>query len=394
MTRTACIVLILLSVFGCDPGPPEELQPTQTADPVATSAASSPSQVYTSRYDNPRDPGTSPSSPLGHAITLTGIDLAHETISFNDPANNLANGIGVHRRRVVSDFATYQISDSWISVSIDDRTATILGAVVCRSSLNEVTVPDVRIQLSDVPDYSQHAGRLWQNYCAPTAMANAITYMFETHPVLAMQSRQLKTDDQITSLIAGEASPPPRSGSLAALMKSDAEAGTSALTVASGTQAYLGLQTSPNVVTWQVRYVTYGQDVSDGFSEVLAGPDEFFKQVITDLAAGCGIVLTIFWGTPDENQSDGSLASTEPQSSANLSDSQSDPDRSESEMTASNSEAAFAGTENASVAQGASAGPAQPRLRTPSVRLFRRICGCDYVPPRLEPLWNRNNKAG
>jgi len=101
-----------------------------------------------------------------------------------------------------------------------------------------------------VPDFSEHYGPGWRNYCAPTVAANCVYYFgMSGHPNLlknnpigpdpAPSPPPGLADAGANSIIAGVNSPPPIAGSLAQLMGTAVNGGTTAANMRAGLDSYL-----------------------------------------------------------------------------------------------------------------------------------------------------------
>jgi len=121
---------------------------------------------------------------------------------------------------------------------------------------------------SAVPDFSQHYGPNWNNYCAPTVAANCVYYFGKSgHPKLLLGNpwgpdnpagpppALAGADAGANSIIAGVNSPPPLAGSLAQLMGTTVNGGTTVAGMVNGLDSYLetndpfnGVGTSWNTV--------------------------------------------------------------------------------------------------------------------------------------------------
>ena len=103
-----------------------------------------------------------------------------------------------------------------------------------------------------VPDFSQHYGPNWNNYCAPTVAANCVYYFGKSgHPNLLKGNlwgpdipagpppKLNGADAGANSIIAGVGSPPAIAGSLAALMGTTVNQGTTVANMVAGLDSYL-----------------------------------------------------------------------------------------------------------------------------------------------------------
>ena len=101
-----------------------------------------------------------------------------------------------------------------------------------------------------VPDFSQHYGPNWNNYCAPTVAANCVYYFaMSGHPNL-IGANPIGPDNPpgpppgaadtgANNVIAGANSPPPIAGSLAQLMNTTVNGGTTVANMVNGLDTYL-----------------------------------------------------------------------------------------------------------------------------------------------------------
>lgn len=103
-----------------------------------------------------------------------------------------------------------------------------------------------------VPDFSQHYGPAWNNYCAPTVAANCVYYFGQSgHPNLLKGNlwgpdipagpppKLNGADAGANSIIAGVNSPPAIAGSLAKLMNTSVNFGTTLANMVAGLDSYL-----------------------------------------------------------------------------------------------------------------------------------------------------------
>lgn len=147
-----------------------------------------------------------------------------------------------------------------------------------------------QFQLNSVPDFSQYHNAAWRNYCAPTSGADWVYHFANTYPALR-QGNPVgpggAADNGVDAIIAGN--PPPAVGSLAQLMGTTLNGGTTLLGCANGLDAYLeandGLAGNANWNTSMVLLANY------------PGPSaiNFFTALQQTLAAGGGVILAIGW---------------------------------------------------------------------------------------------------
>jgi hypothetical protein len=103
-----------------------------------------------------------------------------------------------------------------------------------------------------VPDFSQHYGPAWNNYCAPTVAANCVYYFGKSGHANLLKGFPWGpdipagpppavngADAGANSIIAGVNSPPTIAGSLAKLMNTGVNTGTTVANMVAGLDSYL-----------------------------------------------------------------------------------------------------------------------------------------------------------
>ncbi|HHN78058.1 MAG TPA: hypothetical protein ENK11_05210 [Phycisphaerales bacterium] len=150
----------------------------------------------------------------------------------------------------------------------------ILFAALCVPAADGAAV-----NLSGVPDFSQHADGAWRNYCMPTNGANMAYYFAQTYPSLGgpLPPDPL-ADVQATSVIGMD---------LAVRMGTTNSGGTTAAGAVAGLDSYLEdtWDLTPGGADWDTFY-------RDAAAE---GGTAFWQNIQNDISNMSGVILIIGW---------------------------------------------------------------------------------------------------
>lgn len=144
------------------------------------------------------------------------------------------------------------------------------------------------VSLNGVPDFSQHANAGWRNYCAPTSGADVAYYFSAAYPLLG---GAWGDNNAATTIIGGLNPPPPPPASMAGLMGTTLNRGTTVVGCVNGLDAYLenNWDNTPGGTDWDTFFLP-----SNPF---FGGPGgaEFWSILQSEIDNGSGIILAIAW---------------------------------------------------------------------------------------------------
>ena len=303
-----------------------------TLETTEESPDSPPKETSEIRYDLPVNPGFSPHLPVGHCLVLAGFEKNSAKMFFSDPADNLKTG---HQRRASFRPHPVRFINNFLTTVVNETPATVTGAVVVQPPDRAKRSTQTKWKQFGMPDFSQHAVSEWKCYCAPTSAADVLTFFSTRYPPLhprqafASESPRAKVGDWfVNRMISGSESPLPKQSSLAALMGTTVEGGTSMNGIRDGVIAYLNRTLGPSEKDWMVTQVLEDEDNPDG--------PQLWNKLCDHCSAGDGILLCILWGVPAGGGGGGSTR----ESVDSTSDSQSE---SENEDSSGNGEIDGAG---------------------------------------------------
>ncbi|MCZ6834164.1 MAG: hypothetical protein O7G85_00165 [Planctomycetota bacterium] len=144
------------------------------------------------------------------------------------------------------------------------------------------------INLSNVPDLSQHSGGSWANYCGPTNGSNVAYYFGQTYSGLVPgDTFPFASSSAADAIIAGASSPPPVLGSMAQRMSTTVAGGTTGNNLRDGLDLYLedNYDATPGGTNWTTDYHDAAGLTGSGFWALLQN----------EIANGSGIILLIAW---------------------------------------------------------------------------------------------------
>ena len=162
-----------------------------------------------------------------------------------------------------------------------------VGAIVAVAALG-YSASGTIINLSNVPDFSQHSGAGWANYCAPTTGTNVAYYFGQTYGGLVPgDTFPFGTSSVADGIIAGASSPPPIVGSMANRMGTSVIGGTTGNNLRDGLDLYLedNWDSTPAGTDWTTTY-------HDAAALTGAG---FWTLLQNEIANGSGVILLIAW---------------------------------------------------------------------------------------------------
>lgn len=144
------------------------------------------------------------------------------------------------------------------------------------------------INLSNVPDLSQHSGVSWVNYCAPTAGANVAYYHGQTYSSLVPgDSFPFSSTSVANNIIAGASSPPPLFGSMAFHMNTSVNSGTTGNNLRDGLDQYMenNWDATNGGTDWTTTY----------HSAAALGGTAFWNLLVSEITNGNPTILLIDW---------------------------------------------------------------------------------------------------
>lgn len=162
-----------------------------------------------------------------------------------------------------------------------------VGMIVFAIALCDTASASV-INLSNVPDLSQHSGAGWANYCAPTSGANVAYYHGQTYGSLVPgDAFPFSSTSAANNIIAGPASPPPLGGSMAFHMNTLTSVGTTGNDLRDGLDLYMENNWDATVggTDWTTTY----------HSAAAMGGAAFWNLLVSEITNGNPAILLIDW---------------------------------------------------------------------------------------------------
>lgn len=146
-----------------------------------------------------------------------------------------------------------------------------------------------QFQVNGVPDFSQNHNAAWRNYCAPTVGADWVYYFSGAYPSLRQGNPVgpgAVADAGVDSIIGGV---PPVAGTIAQLMSTTTNGGTTLPNCANGLDSYLeandGVAGNAN---WNTTFLLRSNFMAP------AGQN-FFTALQLALSNGAGVILAVAW---------------------------------------------------------------------------------------------------
>lgn len=167
-----------------------------------------------------------------------------------------------------------------------DKTPSIIAALVMASG---ALAQPAQFQVNGVPDFSQNHNAAWRNYCAPTVGADWAYYFSGTYPSLR-QGNPVgpggAADAGVDGIIGGV---PPAAGTIAQLMGTTTNGGTTLANCANGLDSYLEANDG---VAGNANWNTTGV-LRAGFQA--PSGQNFLTALELALSNGSGVILAVAW---------------------------------------------------------------------------------------------------
>lgn len=165
-----------------------------------------------------------------------------------------------------------------------------LAAASCVPLATTTTLAQpAQFQVNGVPDFSQNHNAAWRNYCAPVAAADWVYAFSGTFPALRQGNPMgpgVAADNGVDAIIGGV---PPAAGSLAQLMGTTPNGGTTLNGCANGLDQYLetndGVAGNANWTTTALLRANF----------VAPSGQNFLNALQAALANGSGVILAVSW---------------------------------------------------------------------------------------------------
>ncbi|MCK4873006.1 MAG: hypothetical protein KAS72_09800 [Phycisphaerales bacterium] len=168
---------------------------------------------------------------------------------------------------------------------------------MCLGTLSAASASGAVATLPNVPDFSQHANAAWVNYCAPTCGGDVAYYFSNTYAQLR-QGNAWGNNNGATGIIGGLNPPPPPPASMAGLMGTSTQWGTTAMAMTVGLDTYMEDNWDGVVggADWITAYIPTNP------AQGGPGGPAFWAILQNEINLGSGIILTIAWmnGNPTD----------------------------------------------------------------------------------------------
>lgn len=146
-----------------------------------------------------------------------------------------------------------------------------------------------QFQVNNVPDFSQNHNAAWSNYCAPVAAADWVYAFSGTYPALRQGNPVgpgVAADNGVDAVVGGV---PPAAGSLAQLMGTTPNGGTTLNGCANGLDQFLeandGMAGNANWTTVALLRANFAAPSGQNF----------FGALQAALSGGSGVILAVSW---------------------------------------------------------------------------------------------------
>jgi hypothetical protein len=167
------------------------------------------------------------------------------------------------------------------------------GSIVFAAALAVASSPSLaqpgQFQVNNVPDFSQNHNAAWSNYCAPVAAADWVYAFSGTYPALRQGNPMgpgVAADNGVDAIVGGV---PPAAGSLAQLMGTTPNGGTTLNGCANGLDQYLetndGMAGNANWTTVALLRANFAAPSGQNF----------FNALQAALSGGSGVILAVSW---------------------------------------------------------------------------------------------------
>ncbi len=163
------------------------------------------------------------------------------------------------------------------------------SAVLAALAASTALAQPAQFQVNGVPDFSQNHNAAWRNYCAPVAAADWVYWFAGTYPSLRQGNPVgpgVAADNGVDSIVGGV---PPAAGSLAQLMGTTPNGGTTLAGCANGLDQYLeandGVAGNVNWTTTTLLRANFAAPSGQNFLTALQAA----------LSNGSGVILAVAW---------------------------------------------------------------------------------------------------